>query len=228
MVTISELIEFASRIAGAVDIPVIADADDGGGNPLNVIRTVRRYEQGGVGGLMIEDMFGAKHIPGAGREGLIRSKEAFVDKLKAAMDARKDQDFVVVTRCDALSAKEPKEKMEERVMAYAEAGADVLFVPGMPLADIPRLTKMANKPFMAITTQVPLADQEKNQVVLGSISVPLVSLAAGAVHKALGELKATGIIQEMKERSLPGDVMAKMLDSGNQAEWSKRYNAFRL
>ena len=64
---------------------MIADADDGGGNPLNVYRTIQRYEHAGVGGVMIEDMFGAKHIPGAEREGLMSTKEAFVDKIKAAV-----------------------------------------------------------------------------------------------------------------------------------------------
>ena len=227
MITITELIEFASRIQGMLNIPVIADADDLGGNPLNVYRSVQRYEFGGVGGLMMEDMFGAKHVPGV-REGLMYSTEGMVDRIKAALDARKDKDFVILVRTDALSAKEPAQKMEERIMAYTQAGADALFVAGGSLQEVPRLTKMTNKPFMAVTTNVPLAEQVKNEVVLGSISVPLVGLAAGAVHKALGELKKTGIIEEMKERSLPSDVMAALLRSAEAAEIAKKYNAFRL
>jgi methylisocitrate lyase len=226
MLTISELIEFATRIAGEIDIPVIADADDGGGNPLNVYRAVQRYEHGGVGGIMIEDMYGAKHIPGM-REGLMASKEAFVDKIKAALDARRSQDFVILARTDALSAKESTQVMEDRLMAYAAAGVDMLFVPAMPIKEIPRLTAATKKPFMGITTQVPLADQEKAQIVLGSISVPLVSLAAGAVHKALGELKATGVIQELQQRSLPSDIMQKIVGAAQNAERAKKYNVFR-
>ncbi len=227
MLTISELIEFASRIAGEIDIPVIADADDGGGNPLNVYRAVQRYEHGGVGGIMIEDMYGAKHIPGVGREGLMASKEAFADKIKAALDARRSQDFVILARSDALSAKESLQVMEDRVMAYAAAGVDMLFVPAMPIKEIPRLTAATKKPFMGITTQVPLADQEAAQIVLGSISVPLVSLAAGAVHKALGELKATGVIQELQQRSLPSEIMQKIVGAPQNAERAKKYSAFR-
>ena len=66
MLTISELIEFASRIAGEIDIPVIADADDGGGNPLNVYRAVQRYEHGGIGGIMIKECTGRSTSPAWG------------------------------------------------------------------------------------------------------------------------------------------------------------------
>lgn len=226
MISITELIEFASRIQGMLDIPVMADADDGGGNPLNVIRTVRSYEHAGVGGFMMEDMYGAKHVPRI-REGMVSTIPAFVDKIKAALDARRDKDFVVLIRTDALSAKEPMSQVEDRVAAYAEAGADMLFVAGLPMTEVPRLTKLTGKPFMATTAQVPLATQVQNQVVLGSISVPLVSLAAGAVHKALGELKQTGIIEEFKERSLPADVQAQILDSAGAAKAATDYNSFR-
>src|SRR5712691_6763181 len=122
-ITISELIEFAARVADAVDVPVVGDADDGGGSPLNVYRTIQRYERAGVACVMIEDMYGTKHLPEM-PEGPMTSIEAFVDKIQAAVDARRDG-LVILARCDSLSAKEPFEKGLERLAAYAEAGADV-------------------------------------------------------------------------------------------------------
>ena len=104
-ITTSELIEFAARVVDAVDVPVVGDADDGGGSPLNVYRTIQRYERVGVACVMIEDMYGTKHLPGM-PEGPMTSIDAFVDKILAAVDARRD-DLVILARCDSLSAKEP-------------------------------------------------------------------------------------------------------------------------
>ena len=119
-ISITELIEFARRIADNVDIPIMADGDDGGGNPLNVHRTVKNYEKAGVGCLMIEDMYGAKYIPGA-PPGPLTSKQGFVDKIRAAVDARKG-DLVILARSDALLAKESFEQGLDRLVAYLRGG----------------------------------------------------------------------------------------------------------
>jgi len=124
-VTAEEMVTNARYVAEAVRIPVVVDADNGYGNALNVMRTVREFERAGVAGIHIEDqvwpkrcghMFGKRLIP----------KEEMVAKIRAALDARRDPDFVVIARCDALMV-EGLEKTLERGEAYREAGADMLF-----------------------------------------------------------------------------------------------------
>ena len=90
MGTMDDLIGFCQRAAEAIDIPIIADADDGGGNPLNVYRTVQRYERAGAACVMIEDLYGAKHLTGYS-EGKILGAEAMIDKIHAATDARRER-----------------------------------------------------------------------------------------------------------------------------------------
>jgi 2-methylisocitrate lyase-like PEP mutase family enzyme len=124
-VTGEEMVANARYIAEAVRIPVVVDADNGYGNALNVMRTVREFERAGVAGIHVEDqvwpkrcghMFGKRLVP----------KEEMVAKIRAALDARRDPDFVVIARCDALMV-EGLEKTLERGEAYREAGADMLF-----------------------------------------------------------------------------------------------------
>jgi 2,3-dimethylmalate lyase len=125
LVTMPEMVENARYIAEAVNIPVIVDADNGYGNAINGRRTVREFERAGVSGIHIEDqvwpkrcghMFGKRLIP----------KDEMVGKLKAALDARHDADFVIIARCDALMVNGLEDTLD-RGEAYLEAGADMLF-----------------------------------------------------------------------------------------------------
>lgn len=224
MVTITELIEFASRIAGAVNLPVLADGDDGGGNPINVYRAVQNYERGGVAAVMLEDMTGAKHIPGF-REGLLSSKQAMADKIHAALDARRDPSLVVVARSDALAGGETVEQALDRGVAYAEAGADVLFLAGMRLPDLPRAAEALKRPLMHTVNNVPFAEIRSHKINLAVYAGQLQSLALGAVEKALSELKSSGMIPDYAERVLPADVYARLTGVDETLALAKKYNA---
>ena len=102
LLTMTEMVNNAKYIAGAVDIPVICDADTGYGNPLNVQRTIREYEAAGVAGVHIEDQLFPKKCGFFAGKQVIPEEEA-VQKIKAALDARSDPDFVVIARCDAYA-----------------------------------------------------------------------------------------------------------------------------
>jgi 2-methylisocitrate lyase-like PEP mutase family enzyme len=126
LLTMTEMTESAGRIAACVDIPVIADADTGYGNPLNVIRTVGAYEAAGVAGIHIEDQVAPKkcgHMEGK----LVIPAEEMVAKVRAAVDARMQPEFVIIARTDARAV-EGLERALERGRMYREAGADVLFI----------------------------------------------------------------------------------------------------
>jgi len=126
LTTLSEVLEQVRRILNAVERPVIADIDTGYGNFLNVIRTVKAFEQAGVAGLQIEDQLFPKKCGHFEGKQVVETRE-MVSKIKAAVDARTDQDLVIIARTDARAIFGIQEALE-RAHAYREAGADGLFV----------------------------------------------------------------------------------------------------
>lgn len=127
LLTMSEMVSRASALAAVVgDLSLIADADTGYGNPLNVWRTVREYEHAGVAGIHIEDQVWPKrcgHMEGK----QVIPQEEMVQKIHAAVDARQDPDFVLIARTDAAAVTGFEDALA-RDKAYQEAGADVLFI----------------------------------------------------------------------------------------------------
>ena len=129
LLTMTEMAGNAGRIAACVDIPVIADADTGYGNPLNVIRTVGAYEAAGAAAIHIEDQVAPKkcgHMDGK----LVIPAEEMAAKIRAATEARGDPDFVIIARTDARAV-EGFEQALARARRYLRAGADVLFIEAL-------------------------------------------------------------------------------------------------
>ena len=126
LLSLTENAMFIGRTVDAVGVPVIADADTGYGNAVNVIRTVREYEKTGVAGFHIEDQVSPKKCGHyEGKE--VISRAEMVGKIKAAVDTRRDADMVIIARSDARAI-EGLAAAIDRVNAYLEAGADVGFV----------------------------------------------------------------------------------------------------
>jgi 2-methylisocitrate lyase-like PEP mutase family enzyme len=126
LLTATEMVDNASRIADASGLPVIADADTGYGNPINMRRTIRDYEKAGVAGVHVEDQVWPKRCGHLAGKRVIPTAE-MVAKIRAACDARVDADFVIIARCDAIAV-EGIEAALERGERYREAGADMLFI----------------------------------------------------------------------------------------------------
>ncbi|MEA2657352.1 MAG: 2,3-dimethylmalate lyase, partial [Chloroflexota bacterium] len=126
LMTMAEMVDNARRIVDSVDIPVIADADTGYGNAINVIRTVQAYERAGVAAIHIEDQVAPKkcgHMDGK----QVISPEEMAAKIRAASDARSSPDFLLIARTDARAV-EGLDAAIERARLYREAGADILFI----------------------------------------------------------------------------------------------------
>jgi carboxyvinyl-carboxyphosphonate phosphorylmutase len=126
LMTLTEYVHIVRNIVEAVDLPLFVDGDTGHGNVTNVQRTVRLFESAGVAGLFIEDQVFPKrcgHMEGK----QIISTEEMVAKIKAAVDARVDNDLVIMARTDAVAVSGLDEAIE-RSNRYAEAGADLIFV----------------------------------------------------------------------------------------------------
>ena len=145
LITLTEMTVIIEKIIKAVELPVIADGGCGFGNPLNTHRTVEEFESIGAAGVNIEDQVYPKrcgHL--AGKE--IISTEEMNDKIQAACDARKDEDFVIVARTDAIAVDGVDEAIR-RGNAYARAGADMIFVEAPETKeDIERIVKSLEAP----------------------------------------------------------------------------------
>ena len=125
LATLTEMATHASHLASCVSIPLIADADTGYGNALNVVRTVREYEKAGVAGLHIEDQVAPKKCGHIAGKQVVEAKE-FADKIRAAVEYKTDADFVIIARTDARAVTGLDDAIA-RANLYREAGADVIF-----------------------------------------------------------------------------------------------------
>ncbi len=133
MATMTEMVWAARNICNAINVPLISDADTGYGNAVNIVRTVREFEQAGVAMIQIEDQAMPKKCGFMKGKALV-SKEEMVGKVRAAVAAREDQNFMIVARCDARAVEGP-ESMYDRLAAYSEAGADLLYAEAPRNAD---------------------------------------------------------------------------------------------
>lgn len=147
LVTMTEQVEEAGKAAKLVDIPMIVDAGGGFGEPLHVMRTVREFEKAGIAGIHLEDQHYPKRMSYHKQPQLkhMHTAEEFLEKLKAALAARQDKDFVIIARTDAVGAVGGSfEETVRRGNLYAEAGADVimpLFPTDTPLERLERYRK---------------------------------------------------------------------------------------
>jgi 2-methylisocitrate lyase-like PEP mutase family enzyme len=219
LVTMTEMVENAARIAGAVDLPLIADADTGYGNELNVTRTVREYEGRGVAAIQLEDQVSPKrcgHLDG--KE--IVPRHEFVSKIEAAVRARRSPDFVIVARTDARAVSGLDEAIA-RVNEALEAGADVAFVEAAQTLDevvaIPKRVRgpcLLNMVSGGKTPQVGLDEAQAMGYRISILPGLLFRSAIATFDRVLEEVKAT--------RRMPtplGDVAAGFRRFGMD-EWN--------
>ncbi|MEM7282702.1 MAG: methylisocitrate lyase [Pseudomonadota bacterium] len=129
MTTLDNVLEDAKRITSAVDTPLLVDIDTGWGGAFNIARTIKAMTNAGVAAVHLEDQVGEKRCGHRPNKNIV-SKDEMVDRIKAAVDAKTNSDFVVMARTDALAV-EGMEPMLERIRAYEEAGADAIFAEAM-------------------------------------------------------------------------------------------------
>jgi 2-methylisocitrate lyase-like PEP mutase family enzyme len=189
LLTLPEMADQAGRIADAVEVPLIADADTGYGSPLNVIRTVRAYESAGVAALHLEDQQMPKRCGHLDGKQLVPASE-HVAKIRAAVAARTDGGPLIIGRTDAVSV-EGVDAAIERARAYGEAGADVLFVEGLANeADIQRTAvELDGWPlaYAWLEGRGPQVTPDR----LGELGVGLVIFPLTAILSALANLRRT-------------------------------------
>ena len=198
LLTMTEMVDNAGRIADSSGLPLIADADNGYGGVLNVRRTIQAYERAGVAAVHIEDQVMPKRCGHLMGKQLVPADE-MTAKIRAAVDARGDADFVVIARTDAVAV-EGFDAALERAERYREAGADVLFVEAPNAEQLPKIAPRLKAPLlynMATSGKTPfLGRDEIERLGFKLIIYPnWVMLAAiRAANQVLATLKETGTI----------------------------------
>jgi 2-methylisocitrate lyase-like PEP mutase family enzyme len=196
LLTGAEMVANAARMARAIDIPLVADADTGYGNELNVVRTVQDYERAGVAGLHIEDQVSPKRCGHLDDKEIV-PREDWLAKIRAAAFARRDPDFLVIARTDARAVAGLDEAIA-RANAALAAGADMAFVeaPQTPdeVAAVPKLVRgpcLLNVVRGGKTPELDLRDAQALGYKLAIVPGLLLKAVIGACDAMLGQLKAT-------------------------------------
>jgi len=158
LLTMEEMAAHAKRVADAVTIPVLSDGENGWNNAANIWRTVRAFEQAGVCGIHIEDHEFGKH---ADVPQVLLSTEQMVQKIRAALDAREDENFLIIARTDAAWAFGDIEDAIARMNAFTQAGADLVMPVGIDPHALKSLRpRIRGKIVMTDTPGRSVADEE--------------------------------------------------------------------
>ncbi len=205
LTTLTEIADTVAAMADAVALPLIVDADTGFGNAINVVRTVRVLERSGAAGLQIEDQVFPKKCGHFAGKDVIPLAE-MVQKVKAAVDTRRDQDLQIIARTDARAV-EGLDRAIERAHAFVEAGADVVFVEApTSTAELARIAREIKAPHVAnIVFGGKTPDPGRAELAKMGFSLVLYANAAlqaalKAAIDVLGALKRDGSLEGVAEQ----------------------------
>lgn len=223
----TQMLELTRNICHAVDIPVMADGDNGFGNAINTYYTVREFEAAGAAGINLEDQISPKrcgHITGK----QCISAEEMALKIKAAREATKDPDFVINARTDAYTILGIDEAIRRGNM-YAKAGADLIFVESVTSVEgIKRVIKEINAPVSINLLQggrTPLVTvQELQEWGAARVSIPVTAVMAAAwgVKQALEYIKEKGTIKDLP-RVISFEEFASLVTLNKIRDLESRY-----
>lgn len=198
-----ETVDNAMRIIRAVNVPVLVDADTGYGNPLNVWRLVRDLERLGAAGIFLEDQVWPKRCGHMAGKDVITEDE-YIPKLKAALEARRSKEFIIVARTDARAPIGLEEAIE-RGKAYRKAGADVIFVEApRSVEELKKVADEIDAPLVAnmiedgVTPNLPATELLKIGYRIAVFPLSALYSATFAMRQVLTELKNTGTTKESR------------------------------
>ena len=225
---LSDIADHTARIRDAVDLPLIVDADTGFGNALNTYHAVRTLERAGADCIQLEDQVSPKRCGHFNGKAVIETHE-MLGKIKAAVDARRDSGTLIMARTDA-AAIHGFDAAVERAEAFAEAGADILFVEAVTTLDevraLPQRLKQPQLMNMVIGGKTPIATTDE----LGDIGFSIVLYANAALQgalagmqRALGELKKSHHLQEDPNLVAPFAERQRLVNKPFWDNLEKRY-----
>jgi carboxyvinyl-carboxyphosphonate phosphorylmutase len=228
LITMTEMVARVHNMATSVSIPVVADADTGFGNVINVIRTVREYEQAGAAAIQIEDQVFPKKCGHTQVRDVISPKE-MAGKIEAATDARSSDGFLIIARTDALGIYGVEEAIR-RGQLYRQAGADLVFVEAPRTAEqLKQIGEAIDAPLMANMVEggkTPvLPFQELVRLGFKLVIYPGTAhrAAAAAVRRVLTQLRTDGISLDTEGRLMESSAMNALLGFDKVYDLEDRY-----
>jgi 2-methylisocitrate lyase-like PEP mutase family enzyme len=228
LLTMTEMVANAGRMAGSIGVPLVSDADTGYGNELSVYRTVQSFERAGVQAIHIEDQVFPKRCGHLDGKELV-SREDYAAKIRAAAAARRTSDFLIIARTDARGVAGYDEAIARCNLAL-EAGADMAFFEApQSVEEVAAVPCAVNGPCLfnnvlsGKTPSIPHAEIERMGYRLAIVPGMLMSSIIGLCDKLLAELKSTGLVAATYSGGGPGVTFARV----GAAEWDARRTAFR-
>lgn len=226
--TPTEMVGTLKKICDVTTIPVMADGDTGYGNAMNVRRIVSEYEAAGAAGVFFEDQEWPKkcgHMEGK----RVISREEHVQKIRAAVDARHNPDFIIMARTDARAVNGLDDAIN-RARAYADAGADVLFVEAVEsIAEMRQVGAALDKPLMANmvehgkTPLLTLDELEKMGYAIVTYPVAAIYAVAGALNSLWAELAAKGTTKDFAGPTLSFAEFNRLIGLPEYRALEKKY-----
>ena len=224
IVTVSEIIDYNCVIAANLNIPVVADVDDFGATPLNVYRFAKQCERGGIACAAFDDRSPLNRAMGYAAPGVL-PKAQMIDNIHAAADARTD--MVLIARCLAPTPNGSTTELLDRAAAYAEAGADLIWIGLRSADEYAKAADVIKKPLFATIGGANLpatpAALKAAKVTVGQ-TPPIVAIAMGAIDKALAELKATGRMVEAQKGAVSRAMREKVEQVEELDARARKYN----
>lgn len=219
--SLNDVLTDASRITNAVDTPLLVDIDTGWGGAFNIARTIKQMERAGVAAVHIEDQVSQKRCGHRPNKEIVSTNE-MLDRLKSALDAKTDPDFVVMARTDALAV-EGLDSAVERAVAFAEAGADMIFAEALTdISQYRRFTDVLDIPVLANMTEFGQTDlyttQELYEVGVQMVLYPL------SAFRAMNR-SALNVYQALKDDGVQTAVLDTMQTRAELYEFLN-YHAF--
>jgi 2,3-dimethylmalate lyase len=225
---LGEMADHARNLAAVLDVPLIADADTGYGNALNVRRTVQAYEAAGVAALHIEDQVTPKRCGHLSGHQIVPRGE-FVGKIRAAVEARTDPDLLVIARTDAISAVGLDEALR-RGEAAAKAGADVLFIEAPRTeAQVEQVARVLDTPLLynyapgGRSPLLPFARLRELGFAIILLPVDTLLVAVQAMRAFLGQVKTRDDVLSLADRYMPFSDFNELIGVTAQLALAERY-----
>lgn len=229
LTSMKEVVDIVARMTEVTNVPVIADIDTGFGNAINVIRTVREFERAGVAGIQMEDQISPKKCGHFNNKEVISTNE-MVHKIKAAVDTRQNQDLVIIARTDALAINGVEDAID-RARAYAEAGADMLFIEAPTsieemkmitsgLNDIPQILNLVEG---AKTPLISLQEAEQLGYKIVLCANTALRASVNGINNALKVLKEDGSQKNLDEYICSWEERQKLFQLNKIEQWEKKY-----
>lgn len=224
LTTLTEVIAHSKQIAGVTDLPVLVDADTGFGEPMSAARTVLAAEDAGIAGLHLEDQVNPKRCGHLDGKAIVPTDE-MVRRLRAAVTARRDPNFVICARTDAAGI-DGIDAAIERAKAYADAGADMIFTEALHTeSDFAKFRAAVDIPLLANMTEFGKSQlipaQTLEEIGYNAVIYPVTTLrlAMGAIERGLREIHETGTQEGQLDRMQTRSRLYELLEY-------ERYNEF--